>query len=313
MSRSLLNPIDRMEFPISMKWYPEFLSSMLFQAPFGSLTSPPYYFPGSPGLKYYLQLNYAPTGKNDREFKIRCSLIFDTKYKYTEVSGDFTCAINGINFAQHGFEIENYGLHEFVCFEDAIYNFGQHLIINLKGRLFITHISPTPIQIKIDKIIRKLFKNHDGKDFVVYVKDKELNKIKQFKIHKSILQKYSTFFESLFNENEKDCMIFGFNYKIVKIALNLCYGITPKFQLHPAEYIQLLKFADTFGMEYIKIVTKKSIALTPNNICDYTIFAYDYHEFLDECLDFLNFCAEYNYSINHIRRLKMHFKRLFKE
>uniref|UniRef100_A0AC35GBC3 BTB domain-containing protein n=1 Tax=Panagrolaimus sp. PS1159 TaxID=55785 RepID=A0AC35GBC3_9BILA len=313
MSLSLLHPIDRMEFPISMKWYPDFLSSMCFHFPFGSFTSPPYYFPGSPGLKCYLQLNYAATGKNDREFKIQCSLIFDTKYKNTNASGNFIFAINGKKFAQRGFEFENYGLHELVGFKDAIYIFGQHFIINLKGSLFIKHISPTPIQIKVDKIIRNLFKNHDGKDFVVYVNDKELNKIKQFKIHKSILQKYSTFFESLFYEKEKDCMICGFNYKIVKIALNLCYGITPKFQLYPEEFIQLLKFADTFGMEYIKIVIKKSIALTPNNICDYTIFAYDYHEFFDECLNYLNFCAEYNYPINHVRRLKMHFKRLFKE
>uniref|UniRef100_A0A914PS75 BTB domain-containing protein n=1 Tax=Panagrolaimus davidi TaxID=227884 RepID=A0A914PS75_9BILA len=312
MSPSLLNPVDRMKFPVLIKWYPEFLSSMFFQNAVGYLKSPPYHFPGSPGLECYLQLNYAATGRNDREFKIQCLLIFDTKYKNTEVSGDFTFAINGIKLAQHGFEFENYGLHKFVGFNNAPYNFGQHFVINLEGNFFIKHISPTPIQIKVDKSIRNLFKNHNGKDFVVYVKDKELNKIKQFKIHKSILQKYSIFFE-LFNENEKDWMIFGFNYKIVKIALNLCYGITPKFHLNPKEYIQLLKFADTFGMEYIKIVIKESIALTPNNICDYTIFAYDYHEFFYECLDYLNFCAQYDYPIGHIRKLKMHFKRLFKE
>uniref|UniRef100_A0AC34GBR2 BTB domain-containing protein n=1 Tax=Panagrolaimus sp. ES5 TaxID=591445 RepID=A0AC34GBR2_9BILA len=301
MSFSTLKPAIKV--PVLIEWTldRDFLSSSL-AAKMESFTTSSYSLPGFPCIQYHLRLSrFNSTDKNG----LQIALIFESKYKNVKAFGDCIFDLNEEKHAQMRFEFENYGCHEFVCFNDENFDLDKSVFISIRGNLFFKSISSNPIFFKGTKENRELFKKHAEKDFAIRTIKNALPI--DLKIHKSILQQYSAVFKTMF-ENFKELEFYvipEFDCRIVKTIVNLCYGITPKARPSKEEYIQLWSMANEYGMEYIKSVIKSSMVFTPQNICEYSNLALSlgYMEFLDECVDYLIVCSQYLFPIKNFDSL----------
>uniref|UniRef100_A0AC34GS64 BTB domain-containing protein n=1 Tax=Panagrolaimus sp. ES5 TaxID=591445 RepID=A0AC34GS64_9BILA len=289
------------------------------------LSSSSFLLPCFNGIKYYLSYFLFEDPEDNTELHLALDFKVEIDYNIHDIDVRFVSTIDnnygtverrefneGLNYAKKNIRIK------------ACYNAGDDgncrcifcacgkFSVRIEGTFNVKNVDGLPLTFEVPDESKLLFDRNDEKDFIIVAENQEIH------VHKSILLQNSDALAAMFNSQEwkesgeNKYAFKDIPYKLVKIAVNACYGIEYRESFQKEEYLLLYKFADMY-MEKLKQALKKSLVLTPQNVVEYANFFSQNHydDLVICCIDYILACTQHSFSVKDTELLDAQIHTMF--